>query len=152
VTKTSQTCFPNRSDRFRLDRQGKHKPWVNSHLCNTRSADSPNGLQRNFGYAWVTSWTTSPSKELHWNALNHWESQISWPNLKNSSSNENHQIGELSTGLEGQGHQEKRHKVLMCDSHTKSRKETPPKLYHKNPKKKPRKSPKRENGRDTTKP
>jgi hypothetical protein len=42
----------------------------------------------------------------------------------------------------------KRHKVLMCDSHTKSRKETPPKLCHKNPKKRLRKSPKRENGRD----
>jgi hypothetical protein len=42
---------------------------------------------------------------------------------------------ELSTGLEGLGHKEKRHKVLMCDSHTKSRKETPPKLRHKNPKK-----------------
>jgi hypothetical protein len=56
--------------------------------------------------------------------------------MKNSSSNENHKIGELSTGLEGQGHQEKRHKVLMCDPHTKSRKETPPKLCHENPKKK----------------
>jgi hypothetical protein len=68
--------------------------------------------------------------------------------LKNSSSNENHQIEELSTGLEGQGHQEKRHKVLMCDSHTKSHKETPPKLRHENPKKRLRKSPKRENGKD----
>jgi hypothetical protein len=26
-------------------------------------------------------------------------------------------------GLKGQGHQEKRHKVLMCDSHRKYRKE-----------------------------
>jgi hypothetical protein len=50
--------------------------------------------------------------------------------------------------LEGQGHQEKRHNVLMCDSHTKSHRETPPKLCHKNPKKRLRKSPKRENGRD----
>jgi hypothetical protein len=73
-------------------------------------------------------------------------------NLKNSSSNENHQIGELSTGLEGHGHQGKRHKVLMCGSRTKSLKETPPKHHHENPKKRPRKSPKRENGRDTTKP
>jgi hypothetical protein len=36
----------------------------------------------------------------------------------------------------------------MCDSHTKSHRETPPKLCHKNPKKRLRKSPKRENGRD----
>jgi hypothetical protein len=36
----------------------------------------------------------------------------------------------------------------MCDSHTKSRKETPPKLRHENPKKSLRKSPKRENRRD----
>jgi hypothetical protein len=36
----------------------------------------------------------------------------------------------------------------MCDSHTKSRKETPPKLRHENPKKRLQKSPKRENGRD----
>jgi hypothetical protein len=48
----------------------------------------------------------------------------------------------------GQGHQEKRHKVLMCDSHTKSCKETPPRLCHKNPKKRLRKSLKRENGKD----
>jgi hypothetical protein len=61
--------------------------------------------------------------------------EISRPNLKNWSSNENHQIGELSTGLEGQSHQEKRHKVLKCDSHTKSRQKTPPKLRHENPKK-----------------
>jgi hypothetical protein len=36
----------------------------------------------------------------------------------------------------------------MCDSHTKSRKETPPKLCHENPKKRLRKSPKRENRKD----
>jgi hypothetical protein len=55
-------------------------------------------------------------------------------------------------GFGGEGHQEKRHKVLMSDSHTKSRKETPRKLHHENPKKRLRKSPKRENGRDTSKP
>jgi hypothetical protein len=49
---------------------------------------------------------------------------------------------------EGQGHQEKRHKVLMCGSHKKFSKETPPKLHHKNPKKRLRKSTKRENGKD----
>jgi hypothetical protein len=31
-----------------------------------------------------------------------------------------------------------RHKVLMCDSHTKSRKEKPPKRRHENPKKAPK--------------
>jgi hypothetical protein len=51
-------------------------------------------------------------------------------------------------GLEGQGHHEKRHKVLMCNSHTKSPKEIPPKLHHENPKKRHQKSPKRENRRD----
>jgi hypothetical protein len=35
----------------------------------------------------------------------------------------------------------------MCDSHTKSHKETPPKLCRENPKKRLRKSPKRGNGR-----
>jgi hypothetical protein len=53
-----------------------------------------------------------------------------WLNLKTSDSTKNHQIGELSTGLEGQGHQEKRHKVLMCDSHDKCHKEMSPKLHH----------------------
>jgi hypothetical protein len=70
--------------------------------------------------------------QFHQNALNHGESQISWLNLKNSGSTKNHRIGELSTGLEGQGHQEKRHKVLMCDSHNKSHKETPSKSHHEN--------------------
>jgi hypothetical protein len=50
--------------------------------------------------------------------------------------------------LKRKGHQEKRHTVLMCDTHTKSHKETPPKLRHDNPKKRLRKSPKWENGRD----
>jgi hypothetical protein len=49
--------------------------------------------------------------------------------------------------LEGQGHQEKKHKVLICGSDTK---ETPPKLCHENPKKRLQKSPKRENARDNT--
>jgi hypothetical protein len=65
-----------------------------------------------------------------------------------SGSTKIHQIGEVSTGLEGQGHQEKRHKILMCDSHNKTHKETPPKLHHECPKKRLRKSPRRENGRD----
>jgi hypothetical protein len=78
---------------------------------------------------------TCPSKELNRNALNHGESQISWLNLKNSGSTKNHRTRELSTGFEGQGHQKKRQKVLMCDSYNKSHKETPPKLCHENPKK-----------------
>jgi hypothetical protein len=56
-------------------------------------------------------------------------------NNKNSSSTKNHQIRELSMGFEGQDHQEKRHTNLMCDSQNKSRKETPPKASHENPKK-----------------
>jgi hypothetical protein len=85
---------------------------------------------------------------LNKNAFNHGESQISWFNLNNSGSTKIHQIGELSKGLEGQGHQEKRHKVLMCESHNKTCKEMPPRLHHKNPNKRLRKSPKKQNGRD----
>jgi hypothetical protein len=51
----------------------------------------------------------------------------------NSSSTENHRIEGLSTGLEGQDHQEKRHKVLMCDTRHKSRIETPSNRPHENP-------------------
>jgi hypothetical protein len=47
-----------------------------------------------------------------------------------------HLVQGLSTGLEGQDHQEMRHHVLMSDSHYKSRKETPPKPPHENPFKK----------------
>jgi hypothetical protein len=65
----------------------------------------------------------SPSKEFYQNALNIGELQISWLNLKNSGSTKNYQIIELSTAMEGQGHQEKMHKVIMCDSNNKSRKE-----------------------------
>jgi hypothetical protein len=36
-------------------------------------------------------------------------------------------------GSEGRGHHEKRHKVLMCDSHSKSHKETPLKPSHEIP-------------------
>jgi hypothetical protein len=55
-------------------------------------------------------------------------------------------------GFGGQDHQEKRHHVLMCDSHYKSRKETPPKLPNGKSKKRLRKSPKRENRKNTKKP
>jgi hypothetical protein len=58
----------------------------------------------------------------------------------------------VSEGLLDQGHQEKRHKILIRDIQQESLKETPPKLPHGNPKKRPRKSPKRKNGRSTTKP
>jgi hypothetical protein len=69
------------------------------------------------------------------NSLQLPESRISWLNLKNSGSTKNPQTGELSTGFEGQDHQEKRRTNLMCDSRYKSRKETPPKPSHENPKK-----------------
>jgi hypothetical protein len=49
-------------------------------------------------------------------------------------------------------HQEKRHKVLICDIQQESLKETLPRPLHENPEKRIRKSPKRENGRDTIKP
>jgi hypothetical protein len=68
---------PKRLDRPPQTEWEKQEQWVNPQLCITRSPHSPNGLQRNFGDAWVTSWTTSLSKELHQNALNHGESQIS---------------------------------------------------------------------------
>jgi hypothetical protein len=58
----------------------------------------------------------------------------------------------VSEGLLDQGHQAKRHKILIHDIQQESLKETPPKLPHGNPKKRPRKSPKRKNGRSTTKP
>jgi hypothetical protein len=61
------------------------------------------------------------------------------------------QIEAVSEGLLDQGHQEKRHKVLIRDIQQESLKETLPKLPHINPKKRPRKSPKRKNGRNTIK-
>jgi hypothetical protein len=79
-------------------------------------------------------WTTSPSKDIDQNALNHRESQISCLNLKDSGSTKNHQIKSLPADLEGQNHQEKSHKVL-----NKSRIETPSKPSHEIP---PKKAPK----------
>jgi hypothetical protein len=61
------------------------------------------------------------------------------------------QIEAVLEGLLDQGHQAKRHKVLICDIQQESLKETPPKLPHGNPKKRPRKSPKRKNERNTIK-
>jgi hypothetical protein len=49
---------------------------VNPQLPIDRSPNSPHRLQRNFGDRWVTSWMTSPPKDIHWNALNQRESQI----------------------------------------------------------------------------
>jgi hypothetical protein len=68
---------PTRLDHPPQTEREKQESQVNPLLCITRSPNSPNGLQRNFGDDWVTSWTTSPSKELHRNAVNHGESQIS---------------------------------------------------------------------------
>jgi hypothetical protein len=62
------------------------------------------------------------------------------------------QIEAVSEGLLDQGHQAKRHKVLICDIQQESLKEKPPKLPHGKSKKRPRKSPNRKNGRNTTKP
>jgi hypothetical protein len=51
-----------------------------------------------------------------------------------------------------QDHQAKMHKVLISDIQQESLKETPPKLPHRNSKKRLRKSPKRKNGRSPNKP
>jgi hypothetical protein len=66
---------------------------------------------------------------------------------------ENTQIEAVSESLLEQGHQAKRHKVLIRDIQQESLKETPPKLPHGHSKKRLQKSPKkRKNGRNTTKP
>jgi hypothetical protein len=57
VTKTSQTCFPNRLDRFRPDTQEKCNPRKPPLLPTNRSPDSPNGLQPNFGGRWRVCWS-----------------------------------------------------------------------------------------------
>jgi hypothetical protein len=49
--------------------------------------------------------------------------------------------------LVGQDHQEKSYLFLMCDTHTKTLKETPPQPYHEIHKKRLRKYPKRKNQR-----
>jgi hypothetical protein len=51
-----------------------------------------------------------------------------------------------------QGHQAKRHKVLIHDIQQESLKETPSNPLHGKSAKKLRKSPKRKNGRNTNKP
>jgi hypothetical protein len=78
VTKTGQTCFPNRSDRFRPDRQEKHNPRKPPLLPTNRSPDSPNGLQPNFGARWTTSWATSISRDPSWNASKREESKVNY--------------------------------------------------------------------------
>jgi hypothetical protein len=84
------------------------------------------------------------------------KSQISSLYHKNTKNSKTTKIEGLPTGFEGQDHQEKRHTNLMCDSQNKSRKETPPKASHENPKKITkrglRKSPPRTTGNNTTKP
>jgi hypothetical protein len=82
------------------------------------------------------------------NSLQLPESQISCLYLKNTKNSKTTKIEGLPTGFEGQDHQEKRHTNLMCDFQNKSRKETPPKASHENPKKELRKSSKRKNRRD----
>jgi hypothetical protein len=68
---------PTRLDRPPWTEWEKQQPRVNPQVCITRPPDSPNELRRNFGDTWVTSWMTSPSKELHRNTLKHGKSQIS---------------------------------------------------------------------------
>jgi hypothetical protein len=65
---------------------------------------------------------------------------------------ENTQIEAVSEGLMDQGHQAKRHKVLIHDIQQESLKETPSNPLHGKSAKKLRKSPKRKNGRNTNKP
>jgi hypothetical protein len=65
---------------------------------------------------------------------------------------ENYQIEAVSEGLLEQDHQEKKHKVLICDIQQESLKEKSPKLPHGKTKKRLRKSPKRENRKNTIKP
>jgi hypothetical protein len=65
---------------------------------------------------------------------------------------ENTKIEAISGGLLEQDHQAKRHKVLIRDIQQESLKEMPPKLPHRNSKKRLRKSSKRKNGRNTNKP
>jgi hypothetical protein len=61
-------------------------------------------------------------------------------------------IEAVSEGLLDQDHQAKRHKVLIRDIQQESLKETPPKPYPRNSKKRLWKSPKRKKGRNTIKP
>jgi hypothetical protein len=65
---------------------------------------------------------------------------------------ENTQIEAVSECLLDQGHQEKKHKVLIRDIQQESFKEMPSNPLHGKSKKKLRKSPKRKNGRNTNKP
>jgi hypothetical protein len=65
---------------------------------------------------------------------------------------ENTKIEAISGGLLEQDHQAKRHKVLIRDIQQEPLKEMPPKLPHRNSKKRLRKSSKRKNGRNTNKP
>jgi hypothetical protein len=63
----------------------------------------------------------------------------------------NTQIEVVTKGLLDQDHQEKRHKVLICDIQQESLKETPLNLPTGKSKKRLRKSPKKKNERNTIK-
>ena len=98
-----------RNPRGRLDRlpyavrppPPENRPRVNPQLPIDGSPDSPHGLKRNFGDSWVTSWTTSPPKDIHQNALNQRESRILSLYVMNSSNSENHQNRRPSHGFGG---------------------------------------------------
>jgi hypothetical protein len=125
VTKTGPTCFPNRSDRFRPDRQEKRNPRKPPLLPTNRSPDSPNGLQPNFGGRWITSWATSISRDPSRNASKREESKVNCQEQLFLSSSKHHQIEAILEGLLEQNHQEKRHKVLIRHIQQESLKETP---------------------------
>jgi hypothetical protein len=80
------------------------------------------------------------------------ESKVNYQEHLFPSSSKNHQIEAVSEGLLEQDHQAKRHKVLIRVIQQESLKEMPPKLFHKNYKKRLRKSPKRKHGKNTDKP
>jgi hypothetical protein len=108
-------------------------------------------LPPNFGGRWITSWATSISRDPSRNASKREESKVNYQEHLFPSSSKNHQIEAVSEGLLEQDHQEKRHKVLIHDIQQESLKQTPPKLLHRNSKKRLRKSPKRKN-ENTNKP
>jgi hypothetical protein len=152
VTKTGETCFPNRSDWFCPDRQEKCNPWKPPLLPTNQSPDSPNGLQPNFGGRWITSWETSISRDPSRNASKREESKVNYQEHLFPSSFQNHQIEAVSEGSLEQDHQEKRHKVLIHDIQQEPLKKMSQNFSTKIPRKGSEKSPKRKNGKNTNKP
>jgi hypothetical protein len=86
------------------------------------------------------------------NPLNQEESEVNPQEHLPMKTTKNTQIEAVSEGLLNQGHQAKRHKVLIHDIQQESLNETPPNLPTGKSKQRPRKSPKRKNGSNTFKP